>query len=1201
LISILIAGFVLPNIFPVQTYLFIPVAEAAAPNIISYQGRLTNAAGILQNGSFDFKFSIYDDSTVGAPDLKLWPAGAPGTITLPVTDGVFNVNIGDVPGGFPDALTYDFNTNPNVYLQVEVFNSGTASFETLTPRQQITSTGYAINANSVQGRTPGTGADNLLTLNASGNIDFGGSIITTANIVAGSALTGGTALLVNTANTYTGNLVDLQVNGNSKMSVNETGSLSLDGTLTVGDGSGNDYLSFNEEATNPSCAAGEYKIWANSADGKFKKCQNGITSDLDTTGGGAGTLQDAYNNGGSIATSNAKDFDLVLSDDATDSNFDIDIVADNTVSISRIASLSAETPNQLLLLENLDSDITLPNGLLVGTGGGTEVITNALNVSDADIVNALIAGANDLSGTNWLLNGATGNFDIEGTFTSGASNAFTIDVNGNITKVGNITGGGAITIASSGAGNDIIINGADIFDVQDATTFASTVTFNSTTSFQNDDITDAEVSNTLTSSNFVGAGSTTSAIDLATAEVNGILGVSNGGTGSNTLNDLITLGTHTQGNYVASTNTSILTGLTGGTTGSEGAALTVGFDYSQALSGNVGLAANAAVFGVSGLVFEGSGADNNETFISVTNPTADQTITIPDRSGTLSLSGDTFTTDVTGTLQANGVTPLTIAAGAVTSGKILDGTIAGIDLASSISFNTTGAIGLNGGFTSAQTLTTNNSSEGSITPTQNLSATGTVNGLTISPIKSGTAAANTYTLNALNADNVTGTCGAGATCIQNALNIGTGYTNFLKTPNITIDSSGNISSAGTYNTATISGGTLSATAVNGVTTANIVLTTGSYADPAWITSLSWGKITGTPTTLSGYGITDALSNSSSSTQDAHFGDIFLQDDTTPSHYLQITDAENLTANHSLSLSVGNADRTLTINGNASINDWFDQSVKTTASPTFADITCSSTNCITLGTETAGNYVATITAGGGLTGDVSSEGSTPTLAVGAGTGITVNANDVAIDQSFAFAWTGNQTQTTTITNSGSQFVHDLTLGNDGDADTINALRVAVTSANTGDADIIYGLNLDNVTSPDATVSEYALRFGSGWDNVIDDNGTLISATELNRLDGKDAALVDTNDAVSTAIIGTGALNSGSITSGFGAIDVGADGITTSGTIGTAATTAFTGATGVFSTSTTSPSFTGTGAVTLSSGGASALTLRFSFQHSSYRSQ
>ncbi len=48
--------------------------------------------------------------------------------------------------------------------------------------------------------------------------------------------------------------------------------------------------------------------------------------------------------------------------------------------------------------------------------------------------------------------------------------------------------------------------------------------------------------------------------------------------------------------------------------------------------------------------------------------------------------------------------------------------------------------------------------------------------------------------------------------------------------------------AGTLNGATITGGSLSTTQVNGVTTANIVLTTGSYADPAWITSLAKSKV-----------------------------------------------------------------------------------------------------------------------------------------------------------------------------------------------------------------------------------------------------------------------------------------------------------------------------------------------------------------------
>lgn len=40
-----------------------------------------------------------------------------------------------------------------------------------------------------------------------------------------------------------------------------------------------------------------------------------------------------------------------------------------------------------------------------------------------------------------------------------------------------------------------------------------------------------------------------------------------------------------------------------------------------------------------------------------------------------------------------------------------------------------------------------------------------------------------------------------------------------------------------------------------------VMTSGSYANPSWITSLAWSKISGTPTTLSGYGITDAVPSS----------------------------------------------------------------------------------------------------------------------------------------------------------------------------------------------------------------------------------------------------------------------------------------------------------------------------------------------------
>jgi hypothetical protein len=45
---------------------------------------------------------------------------------------------------------------------------------------------------------------------------------------------------------------------------------------------------------------------------------------------------------------------------------------------------------------------------------------------------------------------------------------------------------------------------------------------------------------------------------------------------------------------------------------------------------------------------------------------------------------------------------------------------------------------------------------------------------------------------------------------------------------------------------------------NADTVTNGVYTTGSYSNPAWITGLAWSKISSTPTTISGYGITNAV-------------------------------------------------------------------------------------------------------------------------------------------------------------------------------------------------------------------------------------------------------------------------------------------------------------------------------------------------------
>lgn len=61
-------------------------------------------------------------------------------------------------------------------------------------------------------------------------------------------------------------------------------------------------------------------------------------------------------------------------------------------------------------------------------------------------------------------------------------------------------------------------------------------------------------------------------------------------------------------------------------------------------------------------------------------------------------------------------------------------------------------------------------------------------------------------------------------------------------------------------------------------------------------------------------------------------------DVNASNYMFLQTTSDLTADHSLIFLPGDSDRTITLSGNPTLDDWFDQSVKTTASPTFVDAT-----------------------------------------------------------------------------------------------------------------------------------------------------------------------------------------------------------------------------------------------------------------------
>ena len=129
-------------------------AASGTPQILSVQGRLADGSGNLLGGSgttFYFKFSIWDDPTSSPiTGNQLWPVAAPNSVAATVRQGVFNVNVGDTASGYPDILNYDFNTNENVYLQIEA-SSDNVTFQTLSPRQRISSGAFAQLSAAVSG------------------------------------------------------------------------------------------------------------------------------------------------------------------------------------------------------------------------------------------------------------------------------------------------------------------------------------------------------------------------------------------------------------------------------------------------------------------------------------------------------------------------------------------------------------------------------------------------------------------------------------------------------------------------------------------------------------------------------------------------------------------------------------------------------------------------------------------------------------------------------------------------------------------------------------------------------------------------------------------------------------------------------------------------------------------------------------------
>jgi fibronectin-binding autotransporter adhesin len=678
----------------------IALAATGAPKILNHQGRLLDSAGALLGGSsgtnYCFRFSFYDDATVGAPDARLWPTPTPQKMTVLVKNGIFNVGIGDTSVG-GDVLDYDFQSSDETYLNIEVADSsggscvGVSSFETLSPRQRIASSGYAINSNTVGGFTPSqTPTGNNIPVLTAGDLNL-----------AGSVAAGGLTLTL--GSDATGDMFYRNVSGDvSRLGIGSNGQ-----ALVVAGG----LPSWQTIAGTGDMLTSTYDVTA-----------DGII-DVAAGGTGATTLNDLITLG------------------------------------------THSTGNYIATLADAGS------GRITVTGSGTESASVTLDIADDAITSAKI------------FNGTIVNADLSsGTFS-------------------NITGVGAL-----------------------------------------------------------GAGSITSgfgAIDIGTDNITttGIIST-----------DTLTL-----------TNTGTLNGLDAIDATTETtleAALDIGGDVTGTGLSSVTIANDAVTF---------AKFQNISTGTLLGRSTAS--------------SGD--------------VEELTIGSGLLLSGGVLSSTVSG--------FTTEDAQDAVGGILPSE-FTYNDAG----------------NAITLDSLAWSKITSTPTTLSGYGITDAYPLSGNPSGFLTSASNIA--WSNITSTPT------------------TIAG--------YGITDP-IVLTSGTYADPSWITSLDWSKITSTPTTLSGYGITDALGT------------------TLANGSILIGNGSNLATAQAIS-----GDITISNTGVVSIG----------------------ANTVALGTDTTGDYVASFTAGGGLTGSASGEGSTPTLAIGAGTGITVNADDIAIDPTIVATLTGVQTLT-----------------------------------------------------------------------------------------------------------------------------------------------------------------------------------------------